>query len=681
MGLNYSYRPLSQSGASEIRIIKLYPGRFEDGIRCELMHVPLTPETASYIALSYTWGSPNTTEPILLDGEPFTVTENLGSFLRHAQAMALAIAGHLPGFLRNQLPAGATLRNHVIQSVLQDPKLPHNFPFVVGSEFSSMVQRHVSELIGQGADKQDESYQHSSLDSCYLTFWIDAVCINQRDQEERSQQVGRMKEIYSYAQSTLIWLGDDGHSAEDVRFAFSLIHDIRQRIQPYIDHRAEWTEVIDLITSEDFVANRIRSITGIRQILTRPWFRRVWIIQEAATAQGPVVVMVGFHPIGWKFLSQVVIPCCEQMIHSSYQPLYVMFSTEAEGVHALRNLAKEYVDIMASGASSHDARTPDHAPKRLYSLLQRTCGFFQATDPRDVIYAILGLIGIPITPQELLPNYNASVGHVFHQTALYLVRYTSRIEFLRFRKREEEDFSNVPSWVPDWRYVQMGEARDNENLLAVKITENGLGLDLKGMTLGTVATVVYPTIIAAEISKTVAGGYEELPNGKEDDLRNAAISTLTIVRGIQRLKRLCLSQAQSAIQGRFLEGFQNAWEKIWLQSLGQFQSVWEMIDQRRELDLWELVEGPSSTLIVVLGRTLEELAKTGLAITSELELFTNLRVDNRIDEKDVVVLVENFREPLILRRTEDSFAFIGLCELHSFQPNFTVYREENFTIT
>lgn len=689
-GQNYPHRPLSPSDTSEIRIVKLYPGKFEDGIRCELMHVSLASEDAAYIALSYAWGPPDVTESIVLDFEQFPVTTNLESFFRQAQSMALAIAGHLPQNLRMPLPECVTLRNHIMQSVLQDPNLPRGFPLEVGSEFSSIVHRHVSEM-GLIVDEQDGSFSpQTSLDSCYLTFWIDAICINQRDRAERSQQVGMMRDIYSRAQSTVIWLGDAYQSAEDVDLAFGLMRDIRQQVQPYLDDRAQWTEVVDLITSEEFVEPRISSITSLSQILTQAWFSRVWIIQEVATAQGPIVALLGSHPIQWKFLSHVVIPCCEYMTHSrNDRAVDIMFRTNVENVRTLRDLARGYADTMARRASSHGAGGSDNAPDRLYALLRRTCGSFKATDPRDIIYAILGLLGTATIPRELLPDYTASVGHVFHQTAMYLVRHLRRVDFLRFRKREDEDLAGVPTWVPDWRYVRMGEVRGYENPSTANVSEDGLGLELEGITLGTVATVVYPTAIAASVANTFIGG-DQHPQNEEDYRDDTGIGVLTVVRGMQRLKELCLLQAQQAMPGRSLAGFQDAWERLWPDFNGQYQTLFEMVEERRRLDLTELVDGPSLPFIIMLGHKMNDIAETGLAITSGLQLFTAYRYDSPIDRDDVVVLVQGFRTPLILRPREDSFTFVGLCDLYSFQLDpingapdnsiFSLHQAERFRV-
>ena len=41
------------------------------------------------------------------------------------------------------------------------------------------------------------------------TFWIDSICINQEDDEERTQQVSIMRMIYQQASKVTIWLGEE----------------------------------------------------------------------------------------------------------------------------------------------------------------------------------------------------------------------------------------------------------------------------------------------------------------------------------------------------------------------------------------------------------------------------------------------------------------------------------------
>ncbi|RWA13586.1 hypothetical protein EKO27_g1511 [Xylaria grammica] len=69
------HRPLNKNG-KEIRIVRLMPNKFSEPVECELEHVVLEHE-ADYEAVSYCWGDPSITEPILLDGKPYPITLNL----------------------------------------------------------------------------------------------------------------------------------------------------------------------------------------------------------------------------------------------------------------------------------------------------------------------------------------------------------------------------------------------------------------------------------------------------------------------------------------------------------------------------------------------------------------------------------------------------------------------------
>lgn len=58
-------------------------------------------------------------------------------------------------------------------------------------------------------------------------LWIDAICINQEDLDERSVQVAIMGDIYRQARRTVIWLGDYmDNSLGSTKQAFALIKDL-----------------------------------------------------------------------------------------------------------------------------------------------------------------------------------------------------------------------------------------------------------------------------------------------------------------------------------------------------------------------------------------------------------------------------------------------------------------------
>lgn len=75
------YRRLE--GPRLIRLVMLEPGDWVSPISCRLDHRPLTDKSINYVALSYAWGSPRVTRPVLVDGIELQVTVNLESALRH----------------------------------------------------------------------------------------------------------------------------------------------------------------------------------------------------------------------------------------------------------------------------------------------------------------------------------------------------------------------------------------------------------------------------------------------------------------------------------------------------------------------------------------------------------------------------------------------------------------------
>ena len=132
------YKSLPIRG-EDVRVIKLKPGRGSDPISCDLFVRSLkslksTSEPQSHLllykALSYVWGEPIFSNPMLCNGHQFSVTSNLCSALQH-------------------------LRNDVSPVIL----------------------------------------------------WVDQICINQTDVDERNRQLRNVGEIFKLAQSVIVWLG------------------------------------------------------------------------------------------------------------------------------------------------------------------------------------------------------------------------------------------------------------------------------------------------------------------------------------------------------------------------------------------------------------------------------------------------------------------------------------------
>lgn len=95
------------------------------------------------------------------------------------------------------------------------------------------------------------------------TFWIDAICINQDDLQERAMQVMIMARIYAYAMSVSVWLGEANNESSAT---FDLLQDI---LGQHSRRAPGWAESIDSMVT--------LAAASVQALLERAWFRRSWV--------------------------------------------------------------------------------------------------------------------------------------------------------------------------------------------------------------------------------------------------------------------------------------------------------------------------------------------------------------------------------------------------------------------
>jgi hypothetical protein len=119
--------------------------------------------------------------------------------------------------------------------------------------------------------------------------WIDALCINQNDNFEKSVQVPLMGEIYFGAQSVFAWV-IGGLNAEE-HMALMFVQDISTELQKLRERGAEITfEAVEKIPAFKYPS---KGWTALAKFLFLPYFQRMWIIQEIVMAREVSVVCGG----------------------------------------------------------------------------------------------------------------------------------------------------------------------------------------------------------------------------------------------------------------------------------------------------------------------------------------------------------------------------------------------------
>ena len=123
-------------------------------------------------------------------------------------------------------------------------------------------------------------------------IYVDAICINQRDGEEKGRQVALMSEIYMRAKRVLVWLGEHDQNSELV-FGTHFEDAVSK-----IPRGVMMIPFVPLLAMPVVVAGRVRRATQASRadriaawtaLLSRSYWNRTWIVQEFLLARSVVV--------------------------------------------------------------------------------------------------------------------------------------------------------------------------------------------------------------------------------------------------------------------------------------------------------------------------------------------------------------------------------------------------------
>lgn len=282
------------------------------------------------------------------------------------------------------------------------------------------------------------------------SLWVDALCINQNDTTERSDQVRHMKEIYENATATFAWLGLP-YDEDETKLAVELMQSFNKYLH---DGLRENNDEIDIVLrtvdethpgfprtaeSESYIA-----WDGIAEMLNQPYWHRVWIYQEATTP-GPITFFCGDHSFNDILLSATIA-------------FGITFSKFAE-------FPVRFIEAAGSGASAREINSARLARekgrgRRLIDLMQEMRKA-DCTNPCDRVYAPLGH-AVDVPPGRITVDYNKTVVDLYIDVMRFLLLETATgMSSLGFVFIPAPDSSHkylnatfeteVPSWVPDWR--------------------------------------------------------------------------------------------------------------------------------------------------------------------------------------------------------------------------------------
>ncbi|KAH7398122.1 heterokaryon incompatibility protein-domain-containing protein [Cadophora sp. MPI-SDFR-AT-0126] len=352
----------------------------QDAVLFKTREIASKPDSArwtwgDFVALSYTWGSFETTKDIVINGAVVKVTPNLEEFLRS-----------------------------ISKEVAMDRKAGRK------------VQR----------------------------IWIDQLCINQNDIEERNLQVKCMGKIYEQASLVFVWLGkedNDSKQAMDLLTQFGLCYANDGKM-------ADGSNLLQKLRGNPRLF-QAGSWTALERFLERPYWTRLWVIQEIALSHGELALQCGNQVLAWKtFVDALFLLTSDFELLASRHVQDVYLSTGVSLSDANRSsIMISKVTKALRLAVLHDEDAPTNTGFFLANLLSMIREAEQK-DPRDKVYGVLSLLNDSIS-KEIVPDYNSSIPQIYTDFAKALIKYTGSVDIVCHATSDAAKILHLPSWVPD----------------------------------------------------------------------------------------------------------------------------------------------------------------------------------------------------------------------------------------
>jgi hypothetical protein len=423
-----------------IRLLDLKPGSGEEVVHFDVETHSLD-HHPDYVALSYTWGDPADTISVLCGGRIVNVTRNL--------------------------------RNALWQ-----------------------LRENRKKLLRQ---------KHSTLRrSQSLRLWIDAVCIDQLNPDEKSFQVGLMAEIYERACHVIVWLGPADKNTDMVVDYLNMIGEkaeacgMAEGCEPYRDvwldmafaplghHRFDspyirFQKIDGTVLSVSRMTLRclfdsisgwagqdsLLPVAGMKEFFTRPWWGRIWVLQEITFAKNADFVC------GSRIITKTRCSAAVNAYSTLWEVLTVAFRRDRE------SFTRYQREIMLS-IFQHRPRVMLSMPRInrqggfcLAALLRATCvgtinsnrhgpHHLESTRPEDKIFALLGLATDreDLMRRGVFPKYGIPYEQIYTTTMAALLEQ-GHISLLSMCQASKSP--NLPSWVPDWSQSVTNMLQDVEN--------------------------------------------------------------------------------------------------------------------------------------------------------------------------------------------------------------------------
>jgi hypothetical protein len=259
-----------------------------------------------------------------------------------------------------------------------------------------------------------------------LVLWVDALCINQQDNDEKSKQVAIMGLIYEKAKQTLIWIGEED---DDSDLAMNKLASIKSTKHLHTLSKAE--------------------NEAIGRLFIRPWFSRVWVVQEFSLAK-TVIFYCGKISFSWSPIEKVL----SELIHERNLFNTIQRESSKPDMEILETLSQSQIwsrllmdrrGVLSEGYGNFKI-------SKSFRALVDAHIHLEATVPHDRLYGLLALakkrkVGLSKCPSI---NYAETATSVSIAWAKWMIQEGKNLDVL-FSCQKTTPEEGLPSWAPSWK--------------------------------------------------------------------------------------------------------------------------------------------------------------------------------------------------------------------------------------
>lgn len=409
----YNYHPLPAGSIRLLQIDSVLASSnplddLQEDLKISLHDYPLS-SCPDYVALSYTWGEAN---GITLESTKPQI------FTQEARCFPISCDGQI---IRGTCNLRSALR--YLRLILQDNR-----------------------RVRQDNTTSAEDLYFVNDFGCTERFWIDALCIDQDDVFEKQQQIPLMGQIYRRAQLCLVWLGEADEWSDSALPWMTKISKDECLNDNYHDRDLESESKFRQRFQEILSETSSSVVLGAQLFLSRAWFQRVWILQEAVLPEkvrfacGVKIGTLDSLLVAAAFMGRASTQCLTEILHNRHW----MPALRLETVRAVVRINQDTVKRLSRLFECRQLTKTGRDPGDLSFLAARALSSgTQASVLHDHVYGILGLTrGLQETRSdgklEFQINYQQSVEQVYVCATASVVQHENNLDFLYLVSSKEQ---------------------------------------------------------------------------------------------------------------------------------------------------------------------------------------------------------------------------------------------------